>query len=76
MGWMGWFAGQVVTTSLVLGTLKRHGVIVLHPNSFKNENTRLVVNKMVGIGEDMSELIERAYTVAYERVYPPTPTKK
>ncbi|PNH03604.1 hypothetical protein TSOC_010324 [Tetrabaena socialis] len=71
MGWAGWMIGQVVGTSLVLGSLKRQGVIIVQPAAFKNENARVVFTKMVSIGEDMSELIERAYVAAYEKVYPP-----
>jgi hypothetical protein len=43
MGWISWTSGQLLMSATVLGTLKRHGVIVLKPETIKNETVRSTV---------------------------------
>lgn len=68
MGWLMWATGQVIGTTLVLGSMKRHGVIVVHPQSFKNETTRVVFTRMISIGEDLTVVLEQLYGSAYEKI--------
>ena len=52
---------QVALTSLTLGALKRHGVIILDTAKVKNDTLKLVLVKGIEAGESAAWWIEYGY---------------
>ena len=59
---------QVALTSLTLGALKKHGLIVLETSQVKNETLKYTLVKGVELGENAVNLMESLYGQAYKQI--------
>ncbi|KAG7670726.1 hypothetical protein Ndes2437B_g04348 [Nannochloris sp. 'desiccata'] len=59
MGWLGSVLVQAVITSVLLGALKRAGVVRVEPNAIENPGARSIFTTAVEMGESVAEAGER-----------------
>eukprot|EP00200_Dunaliella_tertiolecta_P005821 CAMPEP_0202340182 /NCGR_PEP_ID=MMETSP1126-20121109/1729_1 /ASSEMBLY_ACC=CAM_ASM_000457 /TAXON_ID=3047 /ORGANISM="Dunaliella tertiolecta, Strain CCMP1320" /LENGTH=72 /DNA_ID=CAMNT_0048930847 /DNA_START=1906 /DNA_END=2124 /DNA_ORIENTATION=+ len=59
MGWITQLLGQVCLTSLILGGMKRQGIIALKPEAIDNQTLRSAFVGAVSLGEDVADKLER-----------------
>ncbi|KAF5842860.1 hypothetical protein DUNSADRAFT_4319 [Dunaliella salina] len=59
MGWITQILGQVCLTSLILGGMKRQGIIVLKPEAVDNQTLRSALVRAVSLGEDVADKLEK-----------------
>ena len=62
------FLSQVALTSLTLGALKKHGLIILETSHIKNETLKYTIVKGVELGENAVGLMESLYHQAHKQV--------
>jgi len=58
--------GQIAVSGLILGGLKKHGVINYNPSAIHDDATRTVVTQVFTLGEQGTEFLERAYVTFKE----------
>ncbi|GBG00283.1 hypothetical protein Rsub_12962 [Raphidocelis subcapitata] len=71
MGWISNLVGQIAITSVVLGGLKRHGVISMQPQNVKNDTLRLVFTQAVSLGEEVNIMAEKLIASVQEEMNNP-----
>ncbi|KAK9823644.1 hypothetical protein WJX72_004413 [[Myrmecia] bisecta] len=67
MGVLLFTVGQVLATSIVLGALKRNGVITWNSKAVHNDVLRTVLDTSVETGEEISVRFERLYHAVMDK---------
>lgn len=68
MGLLSNLASQALFTSILIGTLKRQGIISVDASKVKNETARFVLLNTVLLGEIIAEQGEKAYGAIMEQI--------
>lgn len=59
---------QVAVTSLCLGAMKKHGIIVLETKQLKNESLKYCIVKGVELGENAVGVLEGLFASASNQI--------